>query len=188
MKTCRVCHEEKLLTLFVKNKNYKYGYETLCKECSSIRSKIWRKNATKKPCGASPCKNMIFNGEYCKTHRERLKKYGSVLADVPTYAGNIFTESQGWTNQQGYRIVPANGHPNAWKNGNIFEHTLVMANYLGRALLSEENVHHKNGQRSDNTIANLELWSKSQPYGQRVEDKVQWAKELLALYEPEALC
>lgn len=42
-------------------------------------------------------------------------------------------------------------------------------------------------QRNDNRIENLELWSVSQPAGQRIEDKVAWAKHLLALYEPSAL-
>jgi len=76
--------------------------------------------------------------------------------------------------------------PNGTKVG-VPEHRIVMERTLGRELLPGENVHHVNGVRGDNRPENLELWSHSQPSGQRVCDKVEWAKQLLALYEPEAL-
>ncbi len=57
-----------------------------------------------------------------------------------------------------------------------------MEQQLGHKLLPDETVHHKNGVRNDNKPENLELWSSSHPKGQRVEDKVEWAKVILVRY------
>jgi hypothetical protein len=88
------------------------------------------------------------------------------------------------TNAAGYVLVyVGHDYPGATKTGHIFEHRKVMQDLLGRALLPAENVHHKNGIKDDNRPENLELWTRSQPQGQRVEDKIRWAQEFLALYE-----
>lgn len=89
-------------------------------------------------------------------------------------------------NGQGYiDIYVGRDHPMANTTGECAEHRLVMSEHLGRPLLPTENVHHVNGVRSDNRLENLELWSRSQPAGQRVVDLVAWAREILATYESE---
>jgi hypothetical protein len=107
-------------------------------------------------------------------HYERKRRTGSV-GSAEKRSGK-----DGWVTPKGYRMFKVDGR-------HISAQRLAMQEHLGRDLRPEETVHHRNGDRLDNRIENLELWSSSHPAGQRVSDKVDWAKELLALYEPEAL-
>lgn len=86
--------------------------------------------------------------------------------------------------ESGYvRLWVGKGALGADSTGHIPEHRLVMQRHLDRPLLRHETVHHVNGVRTDNRLENLELWSSSHPAGQRVVDKVSWAREILATYE-----
>jgi|SRR5215469_4363431 len=87
------------------------------------------------------------------------------------------SRAKGYLIQDGYRAIKLPG------GKRILEHRLVMERVLGRSLTKEENIHHIDGNRANNNPDNLELWSTSQPCGQRVADKVAWAKQFLAKYE-----
>lgn len=109
----------------------------------------------------------------CRTCTERWRRMVGPLAPIVPRYTNV--DSAGYVR---WNV----SHPENFYGKQVYEHVAIMEKVLGRRLLPHENVHHINGVRSDNRPENLELWSVSQPAGQRVEDKIRWAKEFLAEY------
>ncbi len=90
----------------------------------------------------------------------------------------------------GGRHYDSNGYVRVWVASQInkAEHVVAMEKSIGRELLEDETVHHKNGIRDDNRIENLELWASNHPSGQRVSDLIPWAIQIINRYCPEILC
>ena len=130
----------------------------------------------KQLCQIKDCGSKHYAKGWCNMHYERVKTHGD-----PLYVARQKSVDNKFITKDGYIYLNAQHHLNTYGK-NVYEHRIVMGISLGRPLFDHENVHHKNGIRDDNRLENLELWSKSQPAGQRIEDKMKWVYEMLDIY------
>lgn len=133
---------------------------------------------SKRVCEFEGCDRFVVAHGLCSGHNAQKKRGVELRELAPTGGAGRKNRGNGWIGGQGYLYRMIDGKA-------TLMHRWVMENHLGRPLRSDESVHHKNGIRDDNRIENLELWCGIHPSGQRVEDQVVWAKEILDRYAQE---
>jgi hypothetical protein len=203
MRICENCHEEHqgpyikyCKSCYYGLKNHPEGFKkrikrvdligTSCSICGKERKKIeeiWKDKC--RHCYIIEFRkiNPAYHEKHKKLCRDGKRRKAGIDVNLPLLnapAGSGYIKKG-----QGYKMIckkEFRGMPHADKKGRIAEHTYIMMKHIGRPLFKGENVHHINGIRDDNRIENLELWHRSQPPGQRVEDKVKWCIEFLTLY------
>lgn len=96
-------------------------------------------------CNVFNCNKVCYGHGYCSRHYERWKRWGDPLAGHRS-------KGDGGFDSAGYKMITVNGK-------RVREHRYIMENYLGRPLKPwpQEVVHHKNGNKADNRIDNLEV-------------------------------
>jgi len=153
-------------------------------------------NDIERKCDVDGCDNKHLAKGFCRKHYQRLKINGNLdnikfcnykkcrlaatsygFCDDHYIQHYIYDNGHndvaiGHINKHGYRVL----------RKTIFEHRFVMENTIGRKLFTTEFVHHIDGDKLNNKIENLELWERSHPSGQRLEDKIDFYISFLEKY------
>lgn len=122
------------------------------------------------PCEVSGCKRPVQGDGLCQMHFARRVKRGHVGQAEPEKNA----KGEGTINWAGYRMIKPSKD-----DKHIMEHRHLMEKKLGRKLRKGENIHHLDGDRLNNDLSNLELWTVQQPAGQRITDKFDWAVKFI---------
>lgn len=94
-------------------------------------------------CQIHECFKHVHGTELCQKHYMRLRRYGDPLIRKKRANGE-------GTIYHGYKLIHVKGK-------RIFEHRHIMEQNLGRPLSKSEIVHHKDENKRNNTIENLQV-------------------------------
>jgi hypothetical protein len=107
--------------------------------------------------------------EQMEVERQRRKKIGIYVRSLNRKGPNHPSWRGGrYIGKDGYVRILMREHPNANKDGYVLEHRIIMEKTINRYLNRNEEVHHKNGIKSDNRPENLEVLIKKMHEGKVV--------------------
>lgn len=151
--------------------------------CEVCKQPFERKYKTQKACSVE-CGNKLKRTDrdvVCKACGETFERPHGKTQEYCSRScaqrGRIRTGQQAYP--EGATTLHTSGYILEKQDGEwVMQHRLVMERFLGRKLLPNERVHHRNGKRDDNRKQNLEVWTirgngKKDPAGIRVRDALE---------------
>lgn len=130
---------------------------TLPQTIEFIRKSHWEDNKSLRDIAKELVRSYWWIIHFTRRNKITVKTKSQSLKDK--YGGHC-PNWRGGTYRHFYWMVFAPEHPNAGKRGYVAEHRMVMSKILGRPLREDEVVHHKDGNKYNNTPENLQLMSK----------------------------
>lgn len=157
------------------------GHYTRLRTTGSVRASEPLRDYDTRQCKVADCGELKKGLGFCDKHYQQYKKHGRPEGsgrwrDAPELGSRVLDKS-------GYVLLYVKAP--VGRGRYVREHRYVMEQFLKRSLTKDESVHHKNGNKQDNRLENLELWARLQPTGQRAKDLLHWAKEIIAKYGKE---
>lgn len=117
--------------------------------------RIYKQNLLPKILCFCGCKELIPSLNVFGEPMKYKKGHSSKGSGNPMYNNGI-------SNDKEYIIISKPDHPNKRINGFVPQHRLVMEQHIGRYLTKDEHIHHKDGNRKNNHISNLQIVSNSE--------------------------
>lgn len=135
-----------------------HGHYLRWSRTGDVRADVPLTRPPRPRCKAGDCDREATHRGLCATHRWRSERRGNPEPEVP-----IRTPSGRGGLSHGYIKLPVREDERWLVAGatSALEHRLVLARSLARPLRPDESVHHRNGDRTDNRLDNLELWTRS---------------------------
>lgn len=135
-----------------------------------------------KTCSVLGCGKQHYGRGYCSGHWQRFRKTGNTDPETPLSRASKGQRNGNWNGgtviePSGRVLLYTPGHPNTMRGVYVYRYRLVMEAHLGRYLLPDEIVHHKNGICNDDRLENLEITNRSEHATRHIKERMadKWA-------------